>query len=170
MNLTENEKNELEQLYQSLFNNEKVRRMLDIPMHRGSNCFVHSFMVTKIAIHKALKKKKPINLKALLYACVFHDYYLYDWRKDRTKLKGHGKNHPSIAVKNAKEDFDLPDESASIILSHMWPINFKRYPKGKEARLLSFADKKVAIKEAFISKKRKIKNKDNLLIYLNKLF
>ena len=169
MPISEEQKKELEEIYQSLLNDEKVKRMLDIPMHRGSNCYVHSFVVTKLAMKRAIKKKN-INLKALLYACVFHDYYLYDWRKDRTKLKGHGKNHPSIAVKNAKEDFDLPDESASIILSHMWPINFKRYPKGREARLLSFADKKVAIKEAFISKKRKIKNKDNLLISLSKLF
>ena len=168
--VTEEEKNELEQIYQSLFNDAKVRRMLDIPMHRGSNCFVHSFMVAKIALNKAIKKKKTLNLKALLYACIFHDYYLYDWRKDRSKLKGHGKNHPGIAIKNAKEDFNIPDESAVIIKSHMWPINFKEYPKGKEARLLSYADKKVAIREAFISKKRKNKNKDNLLIYLSKLF
>ena len=170
MNLTETEKNELEQLYQSLFNDEKVRRMLDIPMHRGSNCFVHSFMVTKIAINRAIKKIKYIDLKALLYACVFHDYYLYDWRKDRSKLKGHGKNHPDIAVKNAKEDFDIPDNSAKIIKTHMWPINFKQFPKGREARLLSFADKKVAIREAFVSKKRKEKNKNKILKYISTLF
>ena len=119
MNISQEEKTELETLYQSLLNDDKVKRMLDIPMHRGSNCYIHSFMVAKTAINRALKKKKQINLRVLLYACVFHDYYLYDWRKDRSKKKGHGKNHPSIAIKNAKEDFDLPDESAKIISSHI---------------------------------------------------
>lgn len=170
MNITEEEKKELEDIYQSLLNDDKVKRMLNIPMHRGSNCYIHSFMVAKIAMRKAIKKKRPVDLKSLLYACIFHDYYLYDWRKDRSLLKGHGKNHPSIAVKNAKEDFNIPDSSAQIIKSHMWPINFKQYPKGREAKLLSIADKKVAIRESFVSKKRKEKNKNKLLKYISTLF
>ena len=170
MNISQEEKTELETLYQSLLNDDKVKRMLDIPMHRGSNCYIHSFMVAKIAINRALKKKKQINLRVLLYACVFHDYYLYDWRKDRSKKKGHGKNHPSIAIKNAKEDFDLPDESAKIISSHMWPINFKDFPRSTEAKLLTLADKRMATREFFISKKKKLKNREKLLRYISTLF
>ena len=169
MELSEQEKNELEDLYQSLLNDEKVKRMLDIPMHRGSNCYIHSFMVAKTAIHRALKKKN-VNLKILLYAAVFHDYYLYDWRTDRSKKKGHGKNHPGIAIENAKKDFDLPEESEAIIRSHMWPINFKLFPKTKEARLLTLADKRIATREFFISKKKKLKNRSKLLEYISKLF
>ena len=170
MAISEATKKELEEIYQSLLNDDRVRRMLDIPMHRGSNCYIHSFMVAKIALNKAIKKRKPLDYKALLYACIFHDYYLYDWRKDRSKRKGHGRNHPRIAIENAKKDFDLPEASETIIASHMWPLNFKKYPKGIEARLLSLADKKVAIKEVFISKKRKFKNKNRLLEYIKTLF
>ena len=169
MLISEEQKKELEELYQSLLNNDKVKRMLDIPMHRGSNCYIHSFVVTKLAMKRAIKKKN-VNLKALLYACVFHDYYLYDWRKDRSKLKGHGKNHPTIAINNAKEDFDLPEESANIIKSHMWPINFKLFPKTKEARILTITDKRVATREALISKKQKLRNRDKYLAFIKTLF
>ena len=169
MSISEEQKKELEEIYQSLLNNDKVKRMLGIPMHRGSNCYIHSFIVTKLAMRRAIKKKN-INLIALLYACVFHDYYLYDWRKDRSKLKGHGKNHPSIAVENAKKDFDIPDLSVDIIKSHMWPINFRLFPKTKEARLLTFADKRVATREALISKKHKLRNRNKYLEFISKLF
>ena len=169
MPISEEQKKELEEIYQSLLNDEKVKRMLDIPMHRGSNCYVHSFVVAKLAMKRAIKKKN-INLKALLYACVFHDYYLYDWRKDREKLKGHGKNHPTIAINNAKADFNLSEESANIIKSHMWPINFKLFPNTKEARLLTITDKRVATREAFISKKRKLRNREKVFKYISTLF
>ena len=169
MTITEEQKKELEDLYQSLFNNDKVKRMLDIPMHRGSNCYIHSFVVAKLAIRKALKKK-DVNLVALLYACVFHDYYLYDWRIDKSKRKGHGRNHPMIAINNAKEDFDLPVESIKAIQTHMWPLNFSQFPKTREAKILTLTDKKVALKEALISKEQKLRNRAKLLEYIQTLF
>ena len=169
MIVSEELKQELEDIYQSLFHNEKVRRMISIPMHRGSNCFIHSFKVAKLAIKRAIRHKN-VDLKVLLYAAIFHDYYLYDWRSDRSKLKHHGKNHPYLAAKQAKEDFDIPEASLNIIKSHMWPINFKEYPKTKEARIMTLADKSIATKEALTSKKRKQKMHDKYLLDINKLF
>ena len=169
MEITLEFKNELEEIYQSLFNDNRVRRMLEIPMHRGSNCFLHSFKVAKKAIHRALNKKS-IDLKVLLYGAILHDYYLYDWRKDKSKRKSHGRSHPIIAADQAKKDFDIPDEAASIIRSHMWPLNFKLYPKNKEAKLLSFSDKSIAIKEFFSSSKRKQKNREKEMKYISTLF
>lgn len=169
MVISELEKKELEELYQFLFHHEKVRRMIEIPMHRGSNCFIHSFRVAKLAIKRALRHKN-VNLKVLLYSAVFHDYYLYDWRKNKELLKGHNKRHPALAAKQAKEDFDIPEESMNIILSHMWPLNFKQFPKTKEARILSLADKSIATKEAFTSKKRKTKRESQFLESISTLF
>ena len=102
--------------------------MKDISMHRGSNCYIHSFLVAKLAIKRALRKNKKLDLESILIASILHDYYLYDWRSDRSLLKHHGSKHPFISIENAKRDFNIDDKVASLIRSHMWPINFKYFP------------------------------------------
>ena len=169
MAVSEQLRKELEEIYVSLFHNEKVRKMLEIPMHRGSNCFIHSFKVAKLAIKRALRHKKA-DLKIILYAAIFHDYYLYDWRTDHSKRKKHGRNHPYLAAEQAHRDFDIPEQSMNIIKSHMWPLNFKEYPRTKEARILTLADKAIATKEVFVSPKRKKKNYDKYMLEIEHLF
>ena len=169
MVISEKERKELEDIYQSLLNDDRVKQMIEIPMHRGSNCYIHSFKVAKLAIKRALSKKSA-DLKILLYAAIFHDYYLYDWRKDRSKIKHHGKNHPYLAARQAKRDFNIPDESMKIIKAHMWPLNFKEFPRTREAKILTISDKRIATKEALTSKKYKLKRREKDLEYISKLF
>lgn len=162
-------KNKLEDLYQLFLKEPKILRMKDIPMHRGSNCYIHSFKVAKLAIKRALRHKKG-NLEVILIASVFHDYYLYDWRKDRGLLKHHGKRHPYIASKNAKEDFDIPEEARKVIESHMWPINISEFPKTKEARIVSLADKTICLREVMCTSSYKKKREEKYLLDIAKLF
>lgn len=169
MKITETERRELEDIYSFFFNDEKVQKMKDIPMHRGSNTFNHSFLVAKVAIKRGLRHRR-VNLKSILIASILHDYYLYDWRRDRNKLKRHGKNHPYIAAKNAKADFDVTEEVQKIIQSHMWPINFREFPKTKEARIVSLADDHVALKEALTSKRYKKRRSEIIAKNIQKLF
>lgn len=164
------EKEKLEKIYYSFLNNPKVDMMKDISMHRGSNCYLHSFQVAKLAIKRALKRKKKLDLESILIASILHDYYLYDWRKDRSLLKKHGSKHPYVACNNAKRDFGINDKVASIILSHMWPINFKCFPKTIEARIVNNADTYVAFKEAMTSKIYKAKRIERKLKYISELF
>ena len=169
MIITNEEQNRLETIYQAFLNDEKILRMKDISMHRGSNCYLHSFKVTKKAIKKSLNRK-DINLEVVLIGAILHDYYLYDWRKDRSKLKKHGKNHPSVAIENAIRDFNISEDVKGVIKSHMWPLNIKEYPKSKEAKIVSIADKAVTIGESFTSKKYKQKKIDKYLSYISHLF
>ena len=169
MKITEQEKQRLENLYQTFLNDEKILRMKDISMHRGSNCYEHSFKVAKKAIRKSLNKTN-VNLEVVLLGAILHDYYLYDWRKDRSKLKKHGKNHPGIAIENAVKDFNIPDEVKKVIKSHMWPINIKAYPKSKEAKIVSISDKEVTIVESMTTKKYKQKKREKYLSYISTLF
>ena len=119
MKITEEQKARLEDLYQSFLHDEKVLRMKEISIHRGSNCYEHSFKVAKKAIKRALRHKEgTVNLEVVLIGAILHDYYLYDWRKDRTRLKKHGKNHPGIAIENAVRDFDISEEVKKVI-SHI---------------------------------------------------
>ena len=169
MKITEEQKEQLEKVYQAFLNDEKILRMKEISMHRGSNCYEHSFKVAKKAIRKSLRRK-DVNLEVVLLGSILHDYYLYDWRKDRSKLKKHGKNHPEIAISNATRDFDISNDVKKVIKSHMWPINIKEYPKSKEAKLVSISDKEVTIGESLTSKKYKQKKREKYLSYISHLF
>lgn len=169
MILSELERQELENLYQDFLNNEKILKMKDIPMHRGSNCYIHSFKVAKLAIKRALRHK-VVDLKAVLVGAILHDYYLYDWRVDKDKKMRHLKDHPYIAIKNAEEDFDIDEDVKKIIKSHMWPINIKDFPSSKEARIVTLADKAVAFEEAMSSKKYKNKKETKYLKSISSLF
>ena len=169
MKITIEEQNRLETIYQAFLNDEKILRMKNISMHRGSNCYLHSFKVAKKAIKKSLNRK-DVNLEVVLLGAILHDYYLYDWRKDKSKLKKHGKNHPDVAINNAVKDFDISEEVKKVIKSHMWPINIKDYPKSKEAKIVSVSDKAVTIGESLTSKKYKQKRLDKYLSYISHLF
>lgn len=167
---SEQEKAKLEKIYQGFLNNPLILKMKEIPMHRGSNCYIHSFKVAKAVIKKATKKDKGYHLEHLLVGAILHDYYLYDWRSDHEKLKGHGKRHPLIAYENAKRDFDIPTEVAEIIKTHMWPLTPKLKPITKEAKLLDYMDDKIATIEFLSSKKHKAKKEEKYLKQISRLF
>ena len=171
MKITKEQKDRLENLYQTFLKDEKILRMKDISMHRGSNCYEHSFKVAKKAIKRALRHSdNSINLEVVLLGAILHDYYLYDWRQDRSRLKGHANNHPGIAIENAIRDFDISEEVKTVIKSHMWPINIKSFPNTKEARIVSLADKAVTIGESLSTKKYKQNKREKYLSYISHLF
>ena len=170
MNLTPERKQKLEETYKFYLHNEDILKMKDIPAHRGSNTYLHTFKLVKEVMRKAVKSRKELDLENLLIATILHDYYLYDWRKVKERPHPHGKYHPHIAVENAKRVFDVSDKAVAMMETHMWPFNFFNFPKGKEARLLCNVDTWVALKECLTSKKHKKKVEAQLLENLETLF
>lgn len=169
MKLSEERKAELEKFYQQFLHDERILKMKEIPMHRGSNCFLHSFRVARLCIKRA-QRHKHVNYEVLLVGAILHDYYLYDWRKNRELRKKHGRNHPMIAARKAKEDFGISDEVSKIIETHMWPINFKKFPKTKEARILMNADTDIATREFMTCIKYKANKMPKYLKKIETLF
>lgn len=169
MEITSERKQELEDIYQFYLHNEKILKMKEISMHRGSNCYIHSFKVTKLAIKRALRHKKG-DLYVILVGAILHDYYLYDWRIERDKMKHHLSSHPFAAAENATRDFNIPPKIKKVIESHMWPVNFTEFPKSKEARIISNADKAIYIKEICCSKRYKVKRELKYLKQIATLF
>lgn len=163
------EKRRLEDLFNSFKVNENILKMKDIPMHRGSNCYIHSFRVAKLAIKKA-SKRKGYNLENILIAAILHDYYLYDWRTNKALKKKHGKRHPIVANENAKKDFNISKEISEIILSHMWPLTPRFFPKTKDARLVNSCDNIIATKEMFTSIAFKKKRMESYYSNISVLF
>ena len=170
MKLSLEEKMKLENIYQKFLNDEKILKMKEVNMHRGSNTYIHSFKVAKLAIKRALRRKRRLDLESILIASILHDYYLYDWRKDKSRKKHHAKNHPFIASENAKRDFDIEEFTSEIIEEHMWPINFKNFPKTTEARIVNNADNSIAFIEVLTSIKYKSKRMDKYTKSIQTLF
>lgn len=169
MKISNELKTKLEEIYQTFLHDEKILRMKNIPMHRGSNCYIHSFKVTKLAIKRATRHKKG-NLEVILLAAILHDYYLYDWRIEKEKKNEHLYKHPSIAIQNAIRDFGIHEPVKKAIETHMWPINFTHFPSSKEARIITLADKTIYIKEIVCSSRHKKKREQKYLKQIEKLF
>lgn len=163
------EKQALEDVYQSFLHDERILKMKKISMHRGSNCFIHSFKVAKLAIKRALRHHKG-NLYTILVGAILHDYYLYDWREDRSKMRHHMGSHPYTAAENAQRDFKVYDKIKEAIRSHMWPVNIADYPRTKEARIISNADKTIYLREIFCSKRFKHRREERYYKQIEKLF
>ena len=170
MNLSEERKQQLEKTYQNYLHHEAILKMKEIPAHIGSNVYIHTFKVVKKTMKKAVKSRKNLDLENLLIAAIFHDYYLYDWRKTKERPHPHGRWHPFIAAENAKRDFDIPNEAVGMMITHMWPFNFFNPPRTKEAKILCNVDTWVALVECLVSKKHKQRNEEKYLKEISTLF
>jgi len=169
MKYTEEEKDEFQHWFKSLYNDPRILFMDGIPQHRGSTTYEHTIQVAKLAYRMARKLPFRIDIKSMLRGAMLHDYFLYNWRTDREKLKGHGHNHPKIAAKNAARDYDLNKKEIHIIECHMWPINLFHFPYGWEAFLVSLSDKIIGTKEALTSKAYKDKHRSKYMHNVKKL-
>lgn len=152
--ITEKEYEEFRNIIKDIINNDSFKKMKDIKQHRFSNCYEHSVNVATKCFIYAKKRNLKIDVKSMVRGALLHDFYLYDWRENKKKYKGHGFTHPSVALENAMREFsDLNDVEKDIILSHMWPLIFFKFPKYKESFLVCFSDKICALKEFFIKEK-----------------
>ena len=170
--LTKEQKGELEELYQTFLHDEKIMRMQEIQMHRGSSCYIHSFRVAKLCVKKAARYNRYTfeDLKNVLVASILHDYYLYDWREHHELRKKHGRKHPLAACANAIRDFNIPTEVQDIIKSHMWPLTPKLYPKTKEAKLVNRMDNHIATREGLTFRAFKKRRHEKYLKMISHLF
>ena len=148
--ISQKEYEEFKEVVKEIINNDSFKKMKEIKQHRFTNCYNHSINVATKCFIYAKKKNIKIDLKSLVRGALLHDFYLYDWRENKRKYKSHAFTHPSIALNNAIKEFgELSKIEKDIILSHMWPVTFFRFPKYKESFLVCFSDKICAIKEFF---------------------
>lgn len=148
--ITQEEYEEFKEIVKEIVNNDSFKKMKEIKQHRFTNCYEHSVNVATRCFIFAKKKNIKIDIKSLVRGALLHDFYLYDWRENKKKHLNHSYAHPSIALENAKREFgELNEVEIDIILSHMWPVTFFRFPKYKESFLVCFSDKICALKEFF---------------------
>lgn len=115
--------------------------------HGKISVYAHCFSVAVMSIRIANFLDIEIDRKALIRGALLHDYFLYDWHDtDNDAHRWHGFTHPSTALRNAQEDFDLTTRECDIIEHHMFPL-VPFPPKCREAWIVCLADKICALKE-----------------------
>ena len=108
--------------------------------HHGISRLDHSLNVAHLAYdmskHFGVKKYKEITRAALL-----HDFF-----KSEDIYKNSFVTHPKVALKNAKNIFELDSMQENIIISHMFPMS-PAIPKNSGSWIVTLSDKIVAIRE-----------------------
>jgi len=124
-----------------LIEHDDVRGM-DSFRHHDRTAFSHSLGVSTLAY--AIAKRVRMDAASVARGALLHDFFLYD-RRDGNNPR-HPTRHARVALRNARERFELNPVEEDIILAHMWPVGRPFYSY-KESALVSLVDKLVSIRE-----------------------
>ncbi len=121
--------------------------------HADMSVFQHCAHVAYVSCVLALTFGIRVSWDELIRGALLHDYFLYDWH-DRSASGGtrHAWYHPTAALLNAVEDYELTEKEMQIIKRHMWPVTIIP-PTCREAWLVTTADKICTILEVFRSER-----------------
>ncbi|SHJ67926.1 uncharacterized protein SAMN02745227_00428 [Anaerobranca californiensis DSM 14826] len=136
---------EYQECISDLIDHEMVKSMVNFIQHGDTNCLEHSLEVSYISF--LVCKKLGFDSRAAARGGLLHDFFLYDWHKEKPYNGLHGFVHPNIALDNANKYFKLNDKEKDIIKKHMWPLTIK-LPKYKETFVVVFVDKYCAVLES----------------------
>jgi uncharacterized membrane protein len=150
-------------LYADEILNHPVYLKLKEYRNHNSSIYDHSYQVAQSA-YKIGSKLQPIidiDMKSLVRGALLHDFFLYDWKKERPENgRLHAFEHPKEACKNANKYFGpLNDIEQDIILKHMWPLNII-LPKHIETIIVTIVDKTVSSREFISETVREQKHKE----------
>lgn len=112
--------------------------------HVHGNRLTHSYLVSYMSyrIAKALKW----DYVACARAGLLHDLFYYVPGEVTFSKGTHLRNHPKIALINARLVTDLTDVEEDIILKHMW-LATPNLPSYKESYVVTFVDKYIATED-----------------------
>lgn len=145
-------------IIQDIIDNSTVEQMKMYHQHYDTSCFDHCLIASYYCYY--ICKKLHLDYISCARAAMLHDLFLYDWHEPQHEYKGlHAFTHPKIAYDNASKLFNLNEKETDIILKHMWPVTFFRFPKYKESYILTLVDKYCATMEFFTGLNNKISHK-----------
>lgn len=124
--------------------------------HHSSNIFDHCVQVSYKSY--CVGEKLHLDSISLARGGLLHDFFLYEWRGDRFRIKdfknSHAFRHPRIALNNAEKYFSINEIEKDIITKHMWPATIVP-PRYKESLVVTMVDKYVAGHEYVYTKDNK---------------
>lgn len=133
---------------------KKYAKMNRYIQHGNTTCLLHSIAVAYFSYRLSKFLKLKVHEKELIRGALLHDYFLYDWHAKYKPTKDvglHGRIHPTIALFNARRDYNVNRIETDIISKHMFPLTFIP-PKYKESVIVCIVDKFCSIYEVFSKK------------------
>ncbi|AEV28103.1 hypothetical protein SpiGrapes_0240 [Sphaerochaeta pleomorpha str. Grapes] len=122
-----------------LFNKEFLK--LKNYFHHSNHTYDHVVCVAYISY--SIAKILGLDYRATARGGLVHDFFLYDWRGGKAsnlQRNIQGKEHPLIALANARKNFSVNDLEADIIVKHMFPKTHA-LPRHSESFVVCFSDK-----------------------------
>lgn len=116
--------------------------------HGDTSCLLHMLAVAYYSDKAAEWLGIGKNRSELIMGALLHDYFLYDWHDKNKNCRAHGFTHPSTALKNAAEDFELNEIEEDIIKKHMFPLT-PIPPKYMASWIVCIVDKVCSLYETF---------------------
>jgi len=147
---------EFELLVDEILHHDEFVKLKDFT-HHTSHIYDHVVRVAFLSYSVA--KLCGLDHVAAARGGLLHDFFLYDWRERKandTHRSLHGKEHPHIALENAKKHFAIDEREADIIVKHMYPKT-KEAPLYAESLIVSLMDKVAALYEYLIHALRHLK-------------
>ena len=140
-----NEDSLFQELTLDIINHPEYEKLKDYHHHQNS-IYHHNVKVAWLSY--IVGKKLNLRLNELVRGALFHDFFLYNWRKEKPENgKLHAFAHPKEALSNSKTHFaPITPIEKDIILKHMWPLTIVP-PKYIESFVVCIVDKLVATKE-----------------------
>lgn len=121
--------------------------------HGRISVYSHCLSVAIMSVRIAKLLHIKTDYAALIRGALLHDYFLYDWHDNIDGIHNlHGFTHPSTALRNAQEDFELTGKERDIIKHHMFPL-VPIPPQCREAWIVCTADKICALQETLFKRK-----------------
>lgn len=129
-----------------ILRNNEFQKMSEIK-HHNTTRMDHSLKVSyySYVIAKSLK----LDYEDVARGGLLHDFYTEEIRKCnkiKDKILIFSTKHPSSAVVNASNNFELSEKEVNIIKSHMFPVDY-RIPKYAESWIVSLVDKVLSFGE-----------------------
>jgi len=129
-----------------LIEDQRVRSMSGFMQHGKVTCLEHCLYVSYYSY--LVCRRLGFDYRSAARGGLLHDFFLYDWHKDKPYKGLHGLKHPYVALENANKYFRLNKLEKDIISKHMWPLTFP-FPRYWESLIVNFMDKCCAFKETF---------------------
>ena len=148
MKLSTEEQNRLQQILRHYVSDDRVQEMKRYIQHGNITTYEHCSNVARHCYWLNRRLHLRADERVLVVGALLHDFYLYDWHVDEQDQHHlHGFSHPETACRNAVKYFHAERAVQEIILTHMWPLTLRRFPKSREAAIVCLMDKYCALWE-----------------------